>query len=490
MSTFRIKIAVVAFAAVAVLTLVLLLVSLGPISDAALEEVRSSVERGSKLVQRSQRLYTFDLVAQAKAIAVGKEFAAGLAETEEQARRAAIYDAVDEVDKRLAGKNLKPSFLGIVDKSGKIVARDLDPNADHGEKLDYPVVAQVLGSGRAMSAILLLKSLMQRAAVAPIVSNGEVVGALVLAYDFTGAAAREDHRQFGAHVAYFMGGSIRASSFTVANDPHTEDAQRVAALAKVLMPRAKEAMAAGKISDIIELDVQGEQFKAITGPMPPSVSLVSYGISLKALKETIRQDVGFVVLASVDEKMVGVRHARWLILVFGLLMVLVVAGIMFAVARHFVNAEDRLELGVSEVINGNLEYTFDVGEEFEGMANALNVMLARLLGRPEPGEEEEEVAWRSDIIFVEEIEASGSEADLAQQLAAEPDDQHYARLHREYVEARTQANMEVEGITVASLTQKLRANEAMIKAKHKCRMVRFVVSSADGKVSFKPVRIG
>jgi len=169
------------------------------------------------------------------------------------------------------------------------------------------------------------------------------------------------------------------------------------------------------------------------------------------------------------------------------LFILLVMVFMAAVARHFVSIEDQVELGVNEVINGNLDYTFDAQGEFEGLANALNVMLARLLGRPEPGEEEDgDQSWRPDVIAVDELAA---DATLAKQLAAEAEDAYFARLYQEFVDARARLNLTVEGITQEGLTQKLRANEAMLKAKNKCRMVRFVVTATGGRVSFRPIRI-
>src|ERR1043166_3041515 len=57
--------------------------------------------------------------------------------------------------------------------------------------------------------------------------------------------------------------------------------------------------------------------------------------------------------------------------------------------RRLVAQIDQIELGVNDIISGNLDRTFrPVGLELDGLANGLNVMLARLLGRPEPGEEE------------------------------------------------------------------------------------------------------
>lgn len=327
------------------------------------------------------------------------------------------------------------------------------------------------------------------AAVAPIVTDGVVQGAVAIAYDFTAADAREEAGYFGANIAYFIQGGIRASSFALPGDPNTEDAGMVAAVTKATQARATDIFASGKPSDIIDLEIGGELHKAIIGPLPMAVSAI--GDLAKKVPEYAKSGTaGFVAVASLDRELAPVRRARYLVLGFGVLFLLVVGGVMWLVAQHFVKAQDRLELGVNEMISGNLEHTFEVLEEFEGLANALNVLMARLLGRPEPGEDEEGEAWRADVIFVEDLGAGGVEADLARQLAAEPEDDYYARIFQEYVEARRRLHLPVEGITLDGLTRKLRANEAMLRAKHKCQMVRFAVRTAAGKVSFQPIRIG
>ena len=93
-------------------------------------------------------------------------------------------------------------------------------------------------------------------------------------------------------------------------------------------------------------------------------------------------------------------------------------------------------------------------------------------------------------MFVEDVTGDMTrEAQKAVQMADETEDQYYARIHAEYVGARQKYNLPVDGISLESLTQKLKANEAVLKAKHKCRAVRFEVRVEMGKVSLKPVRI-
>lgn len=477
-STFRFKISLVAALLVIAITVGIYLVTVLPLSKRAEKEVDSAVQRASRLVTRSVKLHGYDLVDLAQTIAASKEvILATHTETEKQ-RRINTFDAIDQHDKKMRREGRKADFFGIVDKDGAIIARDLDPNNMYGEKLPFLNVKQAL-AGTAAKDIWSMKNKMMRAAAAPVMFNGRPIGAVVVAYEVTAAEAREERDQFGTHVAYFMSGNIRASSISLEGADNTEDSAKVSALTRLLLGSDKApgsvALAADKTSPVIKINIDGSDYLAITAPLP--VRLTS-------------KDVGYVVLASVEEAMAPVNRVRWMFLVMGLFMLLLLLGGFYLVVRHFVNAEDKLELGVSEVINGNMEYTFEGTEEFEGLANAINVMLARLLGRPEPGEEEDaEQAWRADVLFVDEVGDVASEAQLAQQLANEPEDAYFARVCHEYVEARKKFNLPVDGITVESLTQKLKANEAMLKSKHKCRMVRFQVKSEMGKVSLSPIRI-
>jgi hypothetical protein len=475
---FRTKIGLIAAGLVVALVVIVYLLTVSPMAKEADAGVKGAVERASSLVARVQRLKGFELMGLAESIARRKEFVDAVQVAGEDQRRVAVYDSITQYDKELRQEGRKAHFFGVTDKDGAIIARDLNPNDMVGDKLPYKNIREAL-AGRAARDIWSMKDRMMRAAAAPILVGKEVKGLVLIAYEVTSADAREERDQFGTHVAYFMSDGVKpfvvkASSFSLGTDEDSGMAQAAMGAAAEL---AKEVVGKDKASEVVKLKIKGESFYAIAGPMPVKLT---------------NPNVGYLVAASLDAAERPVSRVRWMFLVLGLGMLLLVLGGMWIVARHFVSAEDKLELGVAEVINGNLEYTFDVVEEFEGLANALNVMLARMLGRPEPGEEGEgeEALWRADVIFVEELDQAASTSDVARQLAAEPEDAYYARVFHEYVDARRRASLSVEGITQENLAQKLKANEALLKAKHKCQMVRFVVSAQGSKVSLKPVRIG
>ena len=126
-----------------------------------------------------------------------------------------------------------------------------------------------------------------------------------------------------------------------------------------------------------------------------------------------------------------------------MLAILVLLGAVVMTALRFIKPLDKIELGVAEIINGNIDYQFrPVGPDFEGLSNGLNVMLARLLGREEPNEDEPEeeqdetARWRSDQMLVEEgAGPSAAPAPEAKALGQESEPIYYARIFNEYVAA-------------------------------------------------------
>src|SRR5262249_36239474 len=152
--------------------------------------------------------------------------------------------------------------------------------------------------------------------------------------------------------------------------------------------------------------------------------------------------------------------------------------------------------GVSEVINGNRDYSFDTpSKDFEGLANGLNVMLARLLGRPDPSDDEVGASddgngerWGGEL----SVDASTTGPQTSPELQAvvdEPEETYLKRTFEEYIAARKQTNEGVEGMTLDGFAQKLREHEAALKKKHGARIVRFKVVIKGGQTTLKPFPI-
>ena len=484
MSKFKGKVGVGAIGFVVLLTVVLYLLVILPWSKQVKEAALADVARGAQLINRSIDRQAHALVTITKEAAASKAFVDAIQQEAGDAQRKAVFGAISDFDEELKGRRRKADFFGVVDASGRVIARDLNIKDMFGEKIAAVCVEQAL-QGRAVSDIWLMKNRLVRAAAAPIFVAGVVKGAVVVSFDITDAEALSEQKLFNSHVVYFVDGAARASSFPKAG-------ARVKAINSELIGASGKAVAAakaGKIGDVFSAKVDGADYRGVAGPLPAPVILQGAVVqtAAKVDKTTVATShvAGFIALVDVTERMAGVNSSRYILVGFMLIFALFVTAMMWVVAKHFVDAQDQLELGVSEVISGNTEYTFEVLQEFEGLANALNVMLARLLGRPEPGEDDEgDQSWRSDVITIGEFDGATDP-----QLGSEPEEAYYKRLHSEYLQARQTAGLSVDGLSAGSFTQKVKANEAMLRAKHQAAGFRFKVVSTGGKVSLQPYAI-
>ena len=185
---------------------------------------------------------------------------------------------------------------------------------------------------------------------------------------------------------------------------------------------------------------------------------------------------------------------RFFLILIGFAAIVLIAIVSYLSSRRILDQVDRIESGVADIINGNIDRTFrPVGRELDGLANGLNVMLARLLGRPEPGEEELDddgnpiLSGRVEFDDSADATKGAPDPELAR-LAEESEPDYYKRIFTEYVEARKSIGSPDE-VSFENFIAKLKMNEGKLKAQHQCRAVRFRVLTKDGKVSLKPVPI-
>jgi hypothetical protein len=211
-------------------------------------------------------------------------------------------------------------------------------------------------------------------------------------------------------------------------------------------------------------------------------------------KDYPKVTAGAMVLSPIaDASNVGGTIKLLVILVgFGALAIALVG--LYLSHRRLMAQVDGIEQGVTDIINGNVDRTFrPVGPELDGLANGLNVMLARLLGRPEPGEEEFDedgnpiIPGRVEFEEGEEGAKPQTDPDLAM-LAQESEPDYYKRVFTDYV-AQRKAVGSPDDVSFENFIAKLKVNEGKLKAQFQCRAVRFRVVTKDGKVTLKPVPI-
>ncbi|HSN28959.1 MAG TPA: MXAN_5187 C-terminal domain-containing protein, partial [Kofleriaceae bacterium] len=240
-------------------------------------------------------------------------------------------------------------------------------------------------------------------------------------------------------------------------------------------------------SQSVKVKIDGVDYYAAAIPMPRKTTS-----SKRMPKDYPPVTAGAMVLSPVtDVAGTGATIKIFIILLGAGALAISMLGLYLS-HRRLIAQVDSIELGVTDIINGNVDRTFrPVGPELDGLANGLNVMLARLLGRPEPGEEEFDDEGNpiipGRVEFEEGEEKPQTDPDLAA-LAQESEPDYYKRVFTEYVAAR-KAVGSPDDVSFENFIAKLKVNEGKLKAQYQCRAVRFRVITKDNKVSLKPVPI-
>ena len=486
---------------IAVLTAIAFFVSRVSLEKDGRSRADAQLNRSYQVVQRLHQLANSDIQGKAERLAAKTEFvnavkakvAGSLGESASQARLGFQKFMAEE-------KNTpRPERMVLLDKNGEVVAEhdvaSIVPKQFKNDNTKEPNPTKLPTTIPAVNVVLTKRVLIadswndgkqvMRIGVAPVIdpeatikpeqSGSEIVGAILIAYAQTGQSAREDRTLLGTDIAYLDNKRVIASSFTTGN---TEDTAKASQLT--------ELFASGELGDAKQkISIDGADYLAAAVKMPTTAT--------KPLPETYpASNSGAIVLSRIGEEDPGQGLVSiFILLLGGGALAIGMLGI-YLTHRRLIAQADQIEQGVTDIINGNLDRTFrPVGAELDGLANGLNVMLARVLGRPEPGEEEFDddgnpiIPGRVD--FEEGEDKPAADPDLAA-LAQESEPDYYKRVYTEYLAAR-KATGAPDDVSFENFIAKLKVNEGKLKAQYQCRAVRFRVVTKDGKVSLKTVPI-
>jgi hypothetical protein len=482
----RMKIGLIAAVALAGLTAIFHVSITATLKDSIRQNVESRVARAQRIYRDISQLSGLKLANLASERARSPGVLAVFDKADPAARQSAAYEVCEKLNQQLKQDGRKADIVAILDANGKIVGRDLNPNADVGLDLraKYPAVARAL-QGVAVKDVWTWQDRVHEIAVAPVVkADNTVVGAALFAWVVSAVTAQANRDLLDTDIGFFHAGKVYASSFVSSVDASKEDVAKSQTLSNLLFAGGKPAEIAlqkATPTPVMSWEIEGHEFAAVAAPIPGNFA---------------DKTSGFVVLASLSEGMADVHAAGMKIVWLGLLAIIVAIVTATLTARRFVAPLDKIELGVAEVINGNIDYTFKpVGQDFEGLSNSLNVMLARLLGREEPNEEAVEEdedggkqKWRADAMVIAETDGSAPAATVAA-LAEESEAAYYPRLFGEYLSTLQKLGQPSEGMSVLSFMAKLSLTEAGLREKWECKVVRFLLTAQGNQISFRPVKI-
>lgn len=484
-------------AVIAALTATAYFVTGSSLDDAARKQTRDQVVRAQNLLAQTARLEALGLQKDAERLSIDPGLLRA-ATSDAPGERASQSSLAFQRFNAMSTESVKPDILALVNASGDLIAMSgvsgvvekewKDPKGE----LVWPAIDLVLSRKIVISEIWDYpgKGLM-RVGIAPVIdvntpapANDEdgvlIVGAVVIAYSLTSAQAVELEHNLGTEVAYFSGGRVDATSLGDASP----DAQRI--LGPMLGPKTEKNPGGRDLADPTKAGVQhvtigGADYLVATARIARSAS--------KPLPPTYPPaTAGALLLMTPDPGVAG--NVRMFILLVGLGAIVIALLGLYLANRRLLAQVDSIEVGVADIINGNVDRTFrPVGEELDGLANGLNVMLARLLGRPEPGEEELDDDGNPIVQGRVEFDEAdtGADPELAR-LAQEPEPDYYKRIYTEYKDARQRIGQPDE-VSFENFIAKLKVNEGKLKAQYQSRAVRFRVVTKDGKVTLKPVPI-
>jgi hypothetical protein len=487
-------------ALIAVLTFGAYTVTTSRLESGIHDDVRQRVAKSQELLIQNSSLEMLRLLKHAESLAMNPKLRVAISGKSVDGAEPTGPDPVvaenvfKEFRAGLDADEAQPDIMAMTDDEGRLIALMSGgtpvtaPVADSylkDGKIKYPALRASIENQIVTSEIWDYEgSGAMKVTVAPILGDGinTTLGTVLVAYAITSPEAKNQHDLLGAHVVYFYDDSIHATSFGSAKEQQ-------ATLGKTLFEDglAKQALDSKKgMGEIKTVNFGGNEYLATTGRLPSYASKTLSG-------DYPKPKAGAMVLISLSKATSPVGSAGLTILLVGFIGILMVFVAISLTSKRILHPLEEIEIGVNDIINGNLDRTFEpVGSDLDGLANALNVMLARLLGRPEPGEEEfdEDGNIIRNEVQLPRIHQSGA-IDLkqaeAEALAAEPVSVYLKRIHDEFVAA--QAAIGGAPPNYDDFVKNLQANEGTLKQKYGAREVRFRVVSEGGTVTLKPLPI-
>jgi nitrogen fixation/metabolism regulation signal transduction histidine kinase len=425
---------------------------------------------------------------------------------DEDPRRRAAFAEAQAISTALEDRGQmgrRPELVAVTDDRGRITARNVNPNAHYMRDLgtEFPSSRFAL-RGDCVTDIWQYDALVMDVAACPVVKEGQIVGSLVVGFDISNGQAKADKARFGREVGYFMKGRLYSTSLEGATAPGGGPAKQ---MADAVAPALAQAVQTQTPSSRIPVKVGEEDYLAIVAPLPGQIQA---------------RDGAYVIMASVTLALQPAGAASS-VLICTILALILVAVVGLVLSNHFLKPIEQVEDGILRVINGDVNHRLEIeSAEVGGLAYRINQLINTLTGVEETDEEgggggDEGGGGRpggggapprpttgagpgegggmaaaprpdaGEALAVGETAAPAA-VDTAK-LAAEPEAAYYARVFKEYVDAKRSLGERVEQITQDKFLEKLRASEKGLAQKYGVSAVRFQVAVSGSTVSLRPV---
>jgi hypothetical protein len=404
----------------------------------------------------------------------------------ETKRRRRGFDAAQDVSKWFQdparGRRERPHIVAVIDETGRVIARDTDPNRMFGEPLlsEVPVLRTVLERGASRYGVWHRHNKLLQVGVAAVRNDqGGVVGALLVGYDLSNGFAQQEAALIGDDLLFIMAERIYSTSTPV----DLRDALQEALYAEPLDNDTKAALQ-GKPTLPWTATLAGEAYLGITAALPMARDV----------------EAGYVVLAH-HGKHTALAGVANIILWLTLLGLVGVAIYGFIISNSIMDPIGQMEDDILAVINGRGDVRLEVETaELGGLSYRVNQLINLFTGVAEEDDEGRAVTSSGGW---EAVSAAGpdpgsrpssdepiqSDDPQAAALAALPEGQYYALLYQDYVLAKESVGEDISNVPQERFIERIRGNAAHLAKKHGAQMVRFKVETIGGQVNLKPVVI-
>jgi hypothetical protein len=258
-------------------------------SESRTRSEQSSEEKVAQAVKwygDTIRLVGLDMVNLAQDQASEADVRAIFERSDGTARRQTAFDACEAIAASLAKEGRKPDMVMVLDAAGRVVARDLNPNAEYGEdyRAKFPAVATVL-RGRPVSDVWTLYGRMTQVALAPIIRADKVLGALLLTRAVGARYAQEVARKLGTEVVFFHASKVHSSSFVAPGTSDREDVSATQAVAEALFgggSLAEQALSARKPTPVVRMTIDSRLYALAAMPLTGTFADTTSGMAVLA----------------------------------------------------------------------------------------------------------------------------------------------------------------------------------------------------------------
>lgn len=366
-----------------------------------------------------------------------------------------------------AFNNVTPSLVILVDAQGKIKGRS-GSDQERGQDLGaiYPAFKGALAKGQSGSDVWTAKTRQDQylTAYAPIRNDKSVIGAIVAGVTIGDELSRVSDATTGRPLVLTSPDAqvlARSAAKTQAlDDALDKDAK--AMVSGVAASRQATSLAVGEIT---------------VGAAPLEFGEGKSGVLVASAPNAL-----FEGAAPMAYPILG-------IMVIGLVLVAVAGWLL---GGYITAPIQQLEEGLLAILNGQTDKRFELDHpDLGGLAFRIDQLLNQLMGIEEDTTDADGRVSRAPTAasFASmEVADSSVDPNVAAALAAEPAQQYYARIYKEYIGQKQALGEKTEHITQEAFNARVQGMEQDASQKQG-RPVRFQIVTRGSEVVFVPVAL-